>query len=384
MNRSLIWLALGLGCLSCVEPFEPELREVQDLMVISGVITDRAGEHTVEISRSSPYNTPAFQPVTGCVVAVEDERGEIHSYEEQEPGIYRTDLPASFLAVGKSYALRVLAPDGTSYRSDYDTLLACPPVDSVYYEVMRQPTNDPDRTLYGLQFYSDLSGTKGMTGNFRWVLEETWEYKSAYTSTYIWQGEELPELLYADTVSTCYMTGRIPSVFTATTRSLSGNGIRRNPLNYVSNETPRLHVRYSLLVEQQSLTNGAFGYWDRLKALSQETGGLYETQPPVVTGNVFNTEDPEERVLGYFYATQPRQKRIFVGSGFEFTTPAFACKLDTFYILGDIVEIYTRYPIYLFSLDPEGPFPPYLTSSYSCFDCRLLGGSNKKPAFWEP
>lgn len=381
-NRALIWIVFSLGCVSCVEPYEPELNEPQEMMVINGVITDLPGEHTVEISRSAPYNTTAYQPVSGCMVAVEDGLGEIHTYREMEPGIYHADLPATFLAVGNCYSVRVVTPEGSSYRSDYDTLLACPPVDSVYYEVRSQPTSDPDLTLQGIQFYSDVSGGSGSAGNFRWVLEETWAYKSVWTSTYIWQGEELPVILKEDTVRKCYMTGRISSVFTATTRSLSGRGIRRNPLHYVSNATPRLHIRYSLLVDQQSLTNRAFEYWDLLRSHIQESGGLFETQPPVVSGNVYQTEDPGERVLGYFYATQSRKKRIFVESGFDFITPTYTCKLDTFMTLEAMREIYQRTPVYLFSLDPEGPFPPYLTAAYQCFDCRLIGGTNKKPEYW--
>lgn len=382
VSKILIWIFFIMGCLSCVEPFEPVLEEAQELMVINGIITNRPGEHTVEVSVSTPYNTPSYVPVAGCVVAVEDDQGEIHSYAEQEPGVYRTNLPASFLKVGKSYALRVVTPGGNSYRSDYDTLLACPPIDSVYYEVVSQGTSDPDQPLHGIQFYSAVDGTFGSAGSFRWVLEEIWEYNSAYTGSYIWQGEELPELLVEDTVTTCYMSGRIPSIYTATTQSLTGSGIRRNPLNFVSNATPRLHIRYSLLVDQQSLTNRAFEYWDRLGALSQETGGLYQTQPPVVVGNIYNTEDSEERVLGFFYATQSRQKRIFVEEKFDFTTPDYRCKLDTFQNLADINEIYFRYPIYLFSLAPEGPLPPYMTAAYHCFDCTLLGGTNKEPEFW--
>lgn len=376
---------MGLGLNSCIEPFEPELRESQEVMVISGVVTDRPGFHSVEISMSAPYSDPSFQPVTGCVVSVMDEQGNSIIYQESQAGIYDADLPASFLSVGKAYSVTVEAPDGRQYRSHYDTLLACPAVDSIYYELSKQETTDPDHPLEGIQFYSDLLLSKEKATNFRWILEETYEYTSPYTGNYVWFGGEQIDTVFEDTVSTCYMTAPIRSIYTATTQTLTENRIRRNPLNFVSTETPRLKIKYSLLVEQHSLSDGAFEYWDRLRSLTQETGGLYETQPPNTTGNLYNTADPEERVLGYFYATQPQQKRIIVDRRFNYRIPQYGCKLDTFNSPMEVYELYPEYPVYLISLDPElKPVPPYLSAQLICFDCRRRGGSNIKPDYWDP
>jgi hypothetical protein len=210
------------------------------------------------------------------------------------------------------------------------------------------------------------------------VVEATWEYEAPYTADYIYTGDTilpLPE----DTISTCYRTDPILSIFTGSTKSLSVNGLRRNALNRVTNESPRLLIRYSLLVEQHSLTNAAFGYWDQLKALTGETGGLYETQPPVTQGNMYNVSDPGERVLGTFYATQPQEKRIFVDEALDIWIPRYDCKLDT---IQGVEDLGIEFPYYLFSLAPEGPNPPFLTGDKYCWDCRIRGGTNHKPDFW--
>jgi hypothetical protein len=385
VSRIAFIALLVLGIKSCIEPFEPELRESQEVMVISGVITDRPGIHRVEISMSAPYSDPSFQPVSGCAVTVKDGEGNSMEYQESEPGIYAADLPESFLSVGKAYAVTVEAPDGKQYRSHYDTLLACPAVDSIYYELSTQETTDPDQPLEGIQFYSDLLLNSEMATNFRWILEETWEYTSPYTGNYVWFGGEQIDTVFEDTVSRCYYSAPIRSIFTATTQTLTGNRLRRNPLNFVSTETPRLKIKYSLLVEQQSLTDGAFEYWDRLRSMTQETGGLYETQPPNTAGNLYHTGDAEERVLGYFYATQPQQRRIMVDQTFDYRIPAYGCELDTFNSPMEVYEIYPELPIYLIALDPElKPVPPFASSHLICFDCRRRGGTNKKPDYWDP
>ncbi len=378
VNRFHIIFLLLLVCSSCIDPFEPLINERQEVMVIEGSITDRAGIHTVTVSRSTPYNEATYAPVLGCVVAVEDELGNMEFYSEsEEDGVYAAMLDAPFLGVGKSYSAYVQTPSGKIYRSDYDTMLVCPPVDSIYYEVISNSDPDPDKSYYGLQFFNDLKNNQGSTGSYRWKLTETWEYSTPYTSTYIWKTGRLYPLL-ADTVSTCYLTEAIWSVYAASTDLLTENVIIKNKLNYVSNQTPRLIKRYSLLVEQQSLTQQAYRYWNELKTQSDQSAGLYETQPSSVIGNINGTYTGE-KVLGCFYATQIQEKRIFVEEEFEFNIPAYTCVLDT-------IQNFSNFTIdnyyYLISLAQLPPGPPWLTGSKRCFECTVYGGDNEKPDFW--
>jgi len=378
VNKFHIILLLFLLCCSCIDPYEPLVEETQEVMVIEGFITDRPGIHTVRVSRSTPYNHPAYNPVQACVVAVEDEMGNIEVYGAGSgDGVYSAWLDEPFLGVGKSYSLHVQLPGGKVYRSDYDTLLACPPVDRIYYEVISKLDADPEKSYHGIQFYNDVKGPEGGSGNYRWKLTETWEYSAPYTSDYIWKAGGFYSLL-EDTVSTCYLTEPIRAVYAASTDLLRENTLIKNRLNYVSNQSPRLVKRYSLLVEQQSLSEQAFRYWNELKVQSDQSGGLYETQPSGVIGNISGTY-PGERVLGCFYATQIQEKRMFVEEEFDFNIAAYTCVLDT--ILNFNSFVIDNY-YYLFSLAEIPPGPPWLTGSKRCFDCTLYGGENEKPDFW--
>ena len=123
---------------SCIDPYHPRLTETQDLLVVNGMITDQPGIHVVEVSRSSPFDEPAFLPVENCVVSVTDDKGSTITYSKSSPGIYTAYLDSDFLGINKAYQLYVRTPDGKEYLSDYDSLLACPPIDKVYYE-LKQP-----------------------------------------------------------------------------------------------------------------------------------------------------------------------------------------------------------------------------------------------------
>lgn len=378
VNKFHLLFLLLLACASCIDPYEPEIEDSQEVLVISGAVTDKPGFHYVNISLSAAYNNPELKPFSGCIVSVEDESGNLRVYNEQIPGLYEAVLDVDFLAVGKSYSLSVITPAGSAYRSDYDTLLACPPVDSLYYELQSQGTADPDLTYYGLQFYNDLVGDPSGARNFRWRLQETWEYATPYVADAIYDEEGFRQF-NGSPIHRCYMTLRVRDLYTASTTALAENRINKNALNYVSNQSPRISNQYSLLVEQQSLTNQAYAYWDQMKTSSREGGGLYETQPSSTIGNIYNISKPEEKVLGCFYATQIREKRITVKNEFEFDVEIFRCRLDTVYSLDEYRD---NYPYYMISIGQMPPGPPWLHGEPQCFDCRRYGGTTTKPDYW--
>jgi hypothetical protein len=377
----IILILLLLVCKACIEPYEPIINEVQEVLVIDGVITDRPGIHKVTVSLSTPYGDPEFKPVEGCVVSVQDDLGNIEFYNEdwETEGVYEAWLDEPFLGVGKSYSLQVVDPSHNVYISDYDTLLSCPPVDSVYYFEQVSGGTDPDDVWQGIQFYNDVRGFDGGARNYRWKAIATWEYRSPYTATYVrYKGMNLPYL--DDTVSTCYLTETIETVYAASTQLLSENSIFRNKLHYVSDQTPRLVERYSLLVEQYSLSDQAYTYWEKLAAQSANSASLYETQPSSSQGNIYNANESSEKVLGCFYATQIQEKRIFVDKDeLDFFVAAYTCRLDT--LFDNSTFVYDNY-YYLFSLQPLGPGPAWLHAQKNCFDCTLRGGDNEIPDFW--
>ncbi len=380
-NRYHIILLLLLVCNSCIEPYEPIINERQEVMVIDGMITDKPGIHRVTVSLSTPYNNPLFEPVGGCVVTVQDEMGNMEYYSEswQNEGVYEAWLDEPFLGVGKAYSLEVVTPADREYRSDYDSLLSCPPIDSLYYIQKFSGGTDPEDNWHGIRFYNDVRGHRGGTRNYRWKATATWEYHSPYTAQYVWyKGVSIPYL--EDTVSTCYLTETIETVYAASTRLLSENSIYQNKLHYVSDQTPRLAERYSLLVEQHSLTDQAYAYWEKLAAQSANSASLYETQPSSSQGNIYNTRWSHEKVLGCFYATQIREERIFVDKEeLDFPVGAYTCSLDT--LLTNGIFTYNNY-YYLISLNPLGPGPPWLYAQKNCFDCTKRGGDNEIPDFW--
>lgn len=174
LNKWTISLILVVLISGCIEPFDPTIEESSRVLVIDGKLTDEQGVQTISISMSSSYNNPQFLPLSGCVVRVEDESGFGITFLETTDGIYQSD--PDFLAVGKAYKLIVFTPDDKVYESEYDSLLACAPIDQLSYKLEVQGTSDPDINYYGIRFYADAKGSPEESTNYMWTFEETWEY----------------------------------------------------------------------------------------------------------------------------------------------------------------------------------------------------------------
>ena len=380
LNKWTIAILFAALCNGCIEPFEPLIEEEDEVMVIDGKLSDTPGIQTITVSISSPYNNPRFQPVSGCVVRVEDGSGSGVTFPETGDGIYQTTLEPGFMAAGKAYKLMVFTPDEETYESDYDSLLSCASIDDLSYEVEVQGTSDPRINYYGIRFYADVSGSMEESRNYMWTFEETWEYVSTHRIQYIWDGVILHDYtprLHGFEI--CYQTSLLENFEVGSSMQLEQNEFRHQPLYFVSNQSPRLQEKYSLLVSQHSLSYNAYLYWEKMSAQAGDTGGLFETQPSSSRGNIYNINDPDEKVLGYFYVSQVQENRIMVAEDFDFPITEFDCPLDTAF---SEVDFTLDYPI-MYSISSFGRGSPYVYSYKECHDCTYRGGVTTKPEYWD-
>ena len=361
---------------SCIKTFTPDIRSKDvNKYVITGQITDGDGSQTINISRTAPIAIPQYIPVTKCMVRILDDKGHEFLLSEAGNGDYNTIIDPAYLIPGNSFKLEVITPNGDEINSDFDQMMGCPEVDSVYFIRKDIEGNNPGQFTRGIQLYIDLNGSATNSRNYRWDVVETWEYHTDYPLEWYYDGtfHQVTPPDYSRNV--CWSTKKVPAIYTLTTENLTENKYRMLPLHYVSNRTSRLMYGYSVLIRQYALSQAAYIYWDQMRVNSSQEGGLYTTQPLPVKGNLHNLTHPEEEVLGFFGATSLRAKRIFIrkveGLTLDFST---YCKPSM-----PQVWIFTpsEYPIY------------FINSMYGrqviteeCVNCLMLGGINEKPDFW--
>jgi hypothetical protein len=377
---------------SCVKRYEPEIKKTDvEKYVVTGQVIMGDPVQVVNICLSSPITKPEIRPVIGCQVTIIDSKGNSYIAKDVWGGNYEAVIPLSAIVPGNSFKVDIVTSGGVHITSDFDQIQDCPPVDSVYYVVQHRPTSSPIEFDDGIQFYVNLDAENYSCRYYKWEATETWEYHTQYPIEFYYDGMIHMKQPPDSSKMVCWKSMKIRDLYTVSTKELAHNKYNKYPLHFVDNlSSARLVYGYSLLLRQFALSENAYNYWDKIRINSQEQGGLYESQPLSVKGNLHNITDPGQDVLGFFGAASVREKRIFVRNVPDLTSEfVFNC------VFGDLKwglagASPSMYPIYLptrliYFYDPDTTvrFYTLLSIDHECVDCTsTVGGKNVKPDFW--
>ena len=356
---------------SCIVQFIPETDEDKELLVVEGLITDQPGTYTVKLSKSLPLGRKnVAKPVKGCIVKISDDQGQFYSLKETVAGTYVTD-PAKFQGkIGRRYTLHIntnIAYNNLNYESFPMELKPVPPIDSLYYEKKTiRERNEISQAVEGCQVYLNTHDPANYCKFYRWEYSETWEFR----------------LPYDVTNRICWISNNSGRINIKNTSVLEEDRINRYPLNFISNQTDRLKVKYSMLVNQYSLNEDEYLYWEKLQNISEQVGGLYDITPAAIPSNVYCLEDPNEKVLGYFSVSAVSSKRIFVKDYFSGLINLYNdCISDTIFGRAPIPNL--NVTVWVIE-DHMFELPSYrvITDNRGCADCTVRG-TTKEPVFWK-
>ncbi|MBN2174969.1 MAG: DUF4249 domain-containing protein [Bacteroidales bacterium] len=379
--KQLIWYIWILSLPGCVEEYFPDLNKYENLLVVDGRITNDPGPYIIKLSQSSEVRQGWWIPLGGATIELMDDLGNSEILTETEEGTYSTAPDGMQGKVGRQYRIEIETANGKKYNSPFETLRKPVEIDSVYTQFEYHPNEEGSYEYAGLQFYLDTKPAEQDTNYLMWSSTATYIYEADFKIRFIFEGslEPFPD---PDSLKTCYVTSRVPTVFTSGTADLVAPVIKHFPLHYVSSETRELSVRYSVLVNQLTLGRNAWMFWDQVREQNENQEGLYTIQPYQIQGNITCISDPEEPVLGQFTVAGIHKKRIFRNRSdlpVIFRYPV--CEISE----GDIENFST---IFLY---PSYSWPVYATTTVDgvpalppqvCMDCRETGGTIEKPDFW--
>ena len=379
IKKTIYFVALVLLA-ACIKPYEPELKDDStQKYVVQGMISSIEGFQEVNVSLTSSVNQPQYIGLNGCQVEILDDQNNRFVLDHYSNGNYKIWLSQEYLQPGRSYKTRIITPDGDIIESRFEKMPSGPEVDDIYYEIEQKPTNDPDIWKTGIQLYTNLLGQTDDSRFYSWKLTETWEYHAAHPKEFYYNGQ-INQISPPDySQKYCWTTLDVGQIFTLSLQNISGNTYHNFPLSFIRNNTSRLAILYSLLIQQMALTENAYTYWDQLRQNSQQDGGLYSSQPIAIKGNLSITNAPEKQVLGYFQASTLTTKRIFIEP-----VPDLALEFyngcSPIFLRKGLVEITpSQYPAYLLSVD--GNWTMNLLNA-GCVDCTVDGGTTNKPYYW--
>ena len=115
--------------------------------------------------------------------------------------------------------------------------------------------------------------------------------------------------------------------------------------------------KHFFFIQTYSMTQEAYEYWRQLDILTNSSGSIFDLPPGKLQSNIFNENDPDEEVLGFFEVSNMNYERIVVfRDDGPFDPPPSGCDYDP-------NRLSTSYPSYCLQCLPEDGCsfirPPY-------------------------
>ncbi|GAB3336050.1 hypothetical protein GCM10027299_45680 [Larkinella ripae] len=295
----LLVLLLGLVS-SCLTPYQPDTQTIGRSIVVEGMITDQPGPYTVTLSYTADYTFTGLNlNVRGATVILSDNAGNQEVLLENQPGSYQTSAAGMRGISGRSYKISINTTDGRQYESAPELLKAAPPISQLTYEYQYNPfatTNDKRNTW---DVYLDTKDPESSGDYYRWTWKN-YEFTAACfvsddaNSEGIFTG--LPCCTSCWDINQCYSN----CINVSSDAAVNGKAINRQLVLSVPFTSRGI---YYVEVEQQSISEGAFRFFNSVRKLVNNTGGLFDSAPATVGGNVRCVSHPDEPVYGYFGAS---------------------------------------------------------------------------------
>jgi hypothetical protein len=306
-------LVLGLFSLSaCLDPIDLDIPEGFDnTLVVQGILV-KGNPSTFEltVSRLFDFTPESVERVNVREVILTDESGNSFEVERTGTGIYRTTFaPGNSdmeVEIGKSYKINLSTFDGRSYESILEVMPEVPKIDTITYEpTVKQLVFTNGVTTFQDSIIRFYVNTPLKAANAESNTSILWNLRRIFRVT------DLP--LGFDPSKTCYVT---ESVNVTEVRTFDGINFNTNRLDQFAIHDQLLNGRLAegmyFEVIQSALTTGAFDYWNQISQVLDRDGNMFETPAGRIVTNFFNTEDPDELVFGYFYATTTDTARVYI------------------------------------------------------------------------
>ncbi len=383
-------LAIG-SAVSCIYPFEPDIPQLTETVVIEGDI--RVGSisrfnvsYMQELGSKDPVKKASGRAY------VEDDQGQTYEGGFANGGYYVDLTDAS---PDRKYRLHVIVTRYDSkkiayyvrqYESDFLTPLPAPVIDSVSF-IESENREKVDVCLS----FSSTEGNK----YFKWDYIEDWEYHAPMQCRVEYIPPE-PSLvrdpndngqIVDKEVDTywCWNHKESTENNLVSVMELTSDKVVEHKFLTINYTDLRIQQLYRMTVELDAISADGYAYWKNLQEISDYHGSLDTPNPSQIAGNIHCIDDESEFVIGYINASivatahgyyNGEASRIYKDKN-EYTIEEGVQEED-WYKMFQKGLLPVEYKESFLSAEPSG----WTWASKRCTDCRASGGTKNKPADW--
>lgn len=341
----IVFALILSGCLS---PINVETVNRSGVLTVDGQVSNIADQNRINLGHTAETNRLPV-PLSGASVTLLDDLGNSYSYEEDAfiPGSYVLN---NFEGVpARTYHVQIVTPWGETYESLPETM---PDVTAQFvtgYEIINEEYTDIEGTVLTQPFVKIRCNvtlpSSEKTPFLRWFIQEDFllsptdfpdPFNSIPPPCYVSQNADPQTLVLIDAAN----------IGTPTIENLL---IGSRIVDWTFLE------RHYLSTYQSSITKEAFEYWQKVDILANQVGSIFDTPPAEIKGNIFNVNNPDENVLGYFQAANQ--------------------SLDRFYLLPDDFQ-------FKLLMEPCTYYNTKATYPSRCLDCTSVRNSSYRRPDW--
>jgi len=339
-NKTRVMILLtGLIMISCYKPYTTELDNDEKIMVVDGLITNRAAGYHIKLNYASQfYSSGRTEPISNARVSVTDNNGSEIYFAETDDGDYVSDASIFTAKPGDSYVLRIETHEGDVYESTPQKMETEYEPDSVYaindYQEYISRFNQVLRKLTGARILLNIDGKKAELPGFRIDVK----LFKLYTYSLFIPPPPIDPPLY---MFYCWQLDKtMKEVILASPPGKSSNSIENQSIYFVDNLTYTEGAVYwpgslqadissigiptgerkvynisgrVMYIDLYSLNDEAFQYYQRIKDQITAEGKLFDPISVRMEGNIKCISDPDKAAYGFFEVSALNQTAYKVG-----------------------------------------------------------------------
>ncbi len=293
----------------CIDEITFDTERTSGQLVVNGGIYNHSGPFKLELALTNEA-TALPMPLSSADIYLEDGQGNREKYIEIGNGIY--EIPGNLIQGirGETYHIEITLPDGRSYQSIPETM----PLLNGNPETLVEPgyLQEPSASGRMRDVPHIFVGTTTIIPESEETLYLKWDIESVYAFRE-WQN---PHPL-APPAKTCFFTQATDpqTISLLSSDQINSNVIENKPLVTTRVISEQYYIRHVFSVILSSVTERRYNYWGQMDQIINRSGTIFDVPPATARGNIFNTEDENDLVLGYFEAAAKDTSHAFVTRG---------------------------------------------------------------------
>lgn len=311
-------LLLILGWFSviegCVEPYSQSISTNSKIIIVEGLLANDVNLRPILLKESLPSASGSsnINPIRGAKVSVVVNGSNTIALTEKQEGTYYFD--SNFKGeIGSTYQLKFTTADGKSFESKVEKLLAPVAIEKVSHLLDTEGiSNAEGKTSAGHKLYVDIQDPANAQNQYlwEWTLYEKQNVCQTCIGGYYYRtpapyGACVEDALlkrynnifdYACETS-CWEIVRSTQLVVNNDELSNGKLIKNQ---YIGTMPVFQYTGALLDVSQYSISKEAYNFIRLSQKQGIETGGLADTPPAALIGNVSSVNDPTINTSGYF------------------------------------------------------------------------------------